>query len=454
VTDTHIADLLEELTPTYDDRRGDWERVATSARGRRAHRSAPWWLMRLGFAAAAIAVAATLVLAWPSHGNQGGLLDRALAAIGEGPVLHVVLRGEWGGTLVDLKSGKRSAVHGENEIWYDTMRGRVHLVSRLGGAVQHEELYEPKQPPADLAALGREYKHALESGTARISGEATIDGVPVVWVTIHSEMLPDVADGKDHEWAQQVAVSRRTFKPIALRETRDGEPGPETGQLVRKLEFLPAGGGDFSASKDRSVEGTAFKQGREPITPEQARATLGRTPLWLGREYRGLPLAQAYRETTSTGRRHEVRVTGPIAAAAMKCRDLRGAKGGDCIRALGVAPIEIRPDGVFTSEGPIVWTEEQSALVLFYGSVGDDPSTAQGQPIPLFDRPHVSVTETPQPWPFGRGAWSYLPPAGSVFVAAGGRSGVLQIDGIHVTIEASNENAILAAAGELKVMSD
>jgi hypothetical protein len=41
-----------------------------------------------------------------------------------------------------------------------------------------------------------------------------------------------------------------------------------------------------------------------------------------------------------------------------------------------------------------------------------------------------------------------------VFVAAGGRSGVLQVDGIHVTIEASDENAILAAAGELKVMSD
>ena len=81
MTDTRIAELLDELTPTYDDRRGDWERVAASARGRRPHRSAPWWVMRLGFAAAAIAVAAALALAWPFHGNQGGLLDRALAAI-------------------------------------------------------------------------------------------------------------------------------------------------------------------------------------------------------------------------------------------------------------------------------------------------------------------------------------------------------------------------------------
>ena len=102
MTDTCIAKLLDDLTPSYDDRQGDWERIAASRRGRRAHRSAPWWLMRLGFAAAAIAIAGALVLAWPFHGNQGGVLDRALAAIGQGPVLHVVLRGEWGGTLVDL----------------------------------------------------------------------------------------------------------------------------------------------------------------------------------------------------------------------------------------------------------------------------------------------------------------------------------------------------------------
>jgi hypothetical protein len=28
MNDTRIANLLDELTPSYDDRRGDWERVA------------------------------------------------------------------------------------------------------------------------------------------------------------------------------------------------------------------------------------------------------------------------------------------------------------------------------------------------------------------------------------------------------------------------------------------
>lgn len=454
MTDARIAELLDELTPSYADRQGDWERVAGSARGGRGRRGRPWWLMRLGFVAAAIAAAAALVLAWPFQGSQGGVLARALAAIGEGPVLHVVLRGEWGGTLINPQSGERSAVHGENEIWYDTAHGRIHLVSRLGGVVQHEELYEPKQPPADLAALGREYKQALESGTARITGEATIDGEPVVWVTIHSEMLPDVADGKDHEWAQQVAVSRRTFKPVALRETRDGQPGPETGQRVVRLNFLPEGAGDFTASKDQSLEGTAFKQGREPITLEQTRATLERTPIWLGHEYRGMPLAEVDREIRATGRRREVRVTGATAEAATKCSKLHGEKGGACFRALGLHPIEVRPDGVFTSQGPIVWTDEHTAVVFFYGTLGDDPRTNAKDAVPLFDRPHLTITETTQPSPFDGGAGSYLPPAGSVFIAAGGRSGVLQIDGVQVTIEASNEQAILAAVDELKAMTD
>lgn len=454
MTDTRIAELLDELTPTYDDSRGDWGRVAASARRRRDQRGAPWWLMRLGFVAAAIAVAAALVLAWPFQGNQGGVLDRALAAIGDGPVLHVVLRGEWGGTLVDLNSPKRTAVNGENEIWYDTARGVVHSISRLGGVIQHQELYQPKQPPAELAALGHEYKQALESGTARISGEAVIAGEPVVWVTIHSERLPDVADGKDHEWAQQVAVSRRTFEPVALRETRDGQPGPETGQRVLELEFLPAGAGDFSASEDRSLDGMAVKMGREPIALEQARATLGRTPLWLGREYGGLSLAQTYRETTSISRFRKIRVTGTAAEAAAKCSKLRGERAGQCLRALDLGPIEVRPDGVFRSERPIAFTDEQTAVVLFYGTVGDDPSTAQGKPIPLFDRPHLTVTETTQPSPFDRGAGRYLPPEGSVFVTAGGRSGVLQINGLQVTIEASDEDAILAAAKALARMPE
>jgi hypothetical protein len=448
MTDIHIAELMDELTPRYDGRKGDWERVSAAARRRGL---TPSWFMRFGLVAAAVAAAATLVLAWPFHAHQGPILDRALAAIGDGPVLHVVLRGEWGGTLVDLRTGERSPVYGEDEVWYDTEHARIHSIERLGGAVLSEELYEPKRPPADLAALGRQYRQALETGTARVTGESTIDGEPVVWVTIHRELLPDIADGKDHAWAQQVAVSKRTFKPVALRETRDGEPGPGTGQRVLKLELLSEG--DFTASPERSLDGLGFSQGRNPIAIEKARAALGRTPLWLGREYRGLPLAQAFRETTTMVRRSEVRITGAKAEAAIKCttRRARPRSASGCFRALGLSSISVRPDGVFTS-GPVVRSEKETDLVLFYGTVGDDRSTFRKDSVPLFDQPYVTLTESTEASPFRRGAGSYIPPEGSVFLAAGNQTGVLHLDGVHVTIEAGGEEMVLAAAHALEQM--
>jgi hypothetical protein len=447
MTDTNLAELLDELTPSYDDRPGDWERVAAAARETRRGRIPYSTRLRLGILVAALATVATLVLAWPFASDHGSVLDRALAAVGDGPVLHVVLRGEWGGTLVDLNNGARKPIYGDNEIWFDSETGQTHSIGRLGGVVQDEEVSKPKKPAAELAALGREYRQALESGTARVGGEETIGGESVVWVTIHSELLPDVADGKDHEWAQQVAVSKETFKPVALRETRDGQPGPGTLQRVLELQLLPRGEGDFTASRP-SRNGTAFSQGRKPIALEQASAVLGRTPLWLGRAYDGLPLAHVYRETTSVGHQQRVRLTGAKAEGAIKCSK-QSAGGGDCFRALGLGSVEVRPDGVFATQGPIEWSDEQDGVVFYYGAVGDDPSASRADSIPMFDKPYLTVTETTQPSPFRRGAGSYVPPEGSVFIAAGERTGFLQRDGIQIGIDAGSEGGVIAAARAL-----
>jgi hypothetical protein len=450
MNDSRVAELLDSLTPAYDDRDGDWERVAADAVASERRAGAPWWAARAAAVAVAAAAVAGIVLAWPFAAERPGLLERARAAIGDGPVLHAVLRGEWGGTLVELSTGERKPIYGDNEIWFDTESGRTHQIERLGGIVQGEELYTPKKPAAMFAALGREYRQALETGTARIAGDDTIDGEAVVWITIHSELLPDVADGKDHEWAQQVAVSKRTYKPVAVRETRDGQPGPGTLQRVLELRLVARDDADFATSRP-SRTGTAFKQGREPISLEQARGVLGRTPHWLGRDYDGLPLAQIYRETTSAGHQRRVRVTGAKATAAIKCSQERGAEAGDCFRALGLGSIEVRPDGVFTIEGPITWSEEQSSVVLFYGAVGD-PSAYLEDSVPLNKR-YIAVTESLQASPFRRGAGTYVPPEGSLFVAAGARAGYLQVAGIYVAIEATGEDAIMNAARTLEPMA-
>jgi hypothetical protein len=72
--------------------------------------------------------------------------------------------------------------------------------------------------------------------------------------------------------------------------------------------------------------------------------------------------------------------------------------------------------------------------------------------IPLFDKPYLTVTETTQPSPFRRGG-DYVPPEGSVFVAAGERTGFVQRDGIQITIDAGSESAVVAAARALSPMT-
>jgi len=88
----------------------------------------------------------------------------------------------------------------------------------------------------------------------------------------------------------------------------------------------------------------------------------------------------------------------------------------------------------------------ETAVVFYYGTVGDDPSTSRADSIPRFDGPYASVTESLQASQFRRGAGTYVPPEGSVFIVAGGESGFLQRDGVQLGIDAGSEGAVLAAA--------
>jgi hypothetical protein len=443
-----LKDVIEQMEPTPEEH-GDWDAVLRDAVTRRR----PALLRPLAGLAVAAAAVFGLALFQPWEGESPTFLERALAAVGDGPVLHVVLRGEWGGTLVDLESGAREPVYGENEVWYDFDRDLMHAVTKLGGVAESEELYEPREPAPDLRALGQEYRQALEQGTARIIDEGSLDGERVVWILIRSENLPDVADGKRHGWAEEIAVSRETFEPVALRQTRDGEPGRGTLQRVHQLEMLPVDQADFTVDEENSLDGRVFMEGREPIDLVQAKEALGRTPLWLGAEHHALRLAATFRTTRKTGRQPVIELTGEEEREAQRCFGLGPEKGRPCFRALGRHPLERRPDGVFT-RGPTVWGLEKTGVELFYGTAGDEPSTFRTEDdVPLLDRPHVSVSQTTERSPFFRlGPGRYSPPDGSVLLHAGGRVGFLDVDGVYVAIEASSEQLILSAARALEPM--
>ena len=122
-----VQEALDRLVPE-PARMSAWEEVLRDARTRRRSLS-----LQLAIVTGIVALVALFVVA-PWQGTERvGILDRALAAVGDGPVLHVVLRGDWGGTLVDLKTGQRSPLHGEREVWFDPTVGS-YIRSRVSAA--------------------------------------------------------------------------------------------------------------------------------------------------------------------------------------------------------------------------------------------------------------------------------------------------------------------------------
>jgi hypothetical protein len=407
-----VREVIERLEAAPAEH-GDWDAVMRDARVTR-RRS----LLRPVTAAAAVATALfALALFQPWESEKPSFLERALAAVDDGSVLHVKLRGEWGGTNVDLESSERTPIYGENETWFDPRRNLVHSITTLGGVVLADQLYEPGRPPEHLTALARDYREALRAGTARVTEEGVVDGERVSWITIESQRLPDVADGKDHEWTQQVAVSHETAEPVATRETRDGHEGPFTRQRLLSLEMLSDGEGDFTDPGPDSLSSAAFvfQPFGESLTVDQAADVLGRRPLWAGQQV------------------GEFELGGIGLTESWAYGKPKGWKAGQTVRVTDRANLIDHARGV----------------VLFYGEFADNPATYREDVSPRWERPHVAITQSNRRLRNPAGG-RYVPPEGSVFLRAGGRFGFLQEDGVFVTIEAETEELILEAARALE----
>jgi hypothetical protein len=452
---TDIQEALYRLVPA-PARSPAWDAVLREAKPRRRSLA-----LQLAVATGVMATVALFVVAPWQGSERVGILDRALAAAGDGPVLHVVFRGEWGGVVVDLDTGARKRVYGEKEVWFDPSRDLVHQISRFGGRVEREETFERNNGDRELTALWRDYRHALERGTARVIGEDTVDGVPVYWIIVHAQMLPDAADGKDHEFAQQVAVSRETFKPVAMKYTRDRQEPPDGIARILRFETVSVEEADFAGPAEPSVEGP-YREGRTPIELDQADDVLGRAPVWLGDRHAGLPLVQIAKLEVAIGSRKKRVLHGEAATLAKNCLDAlraRARKGvparrpEECGVAKRVGSLESCGDDVCT-RGPVEWGTAQDGVVLFYGTLGDSPPVYGTQSEPRGNTSHVSITQTTDPELVVRGVpMAYRPPDGSVLVMSR-RFGYLVVGGIYVTITAGNEEAVLAAARALEPMRE
>jgi len=310
-------------------------------------------------AVAAVAVLA-LVAPWRSNGPSG--LERALAAVGAGPVIHAVV--EYSSpdeALIEIASGKeRPRVH-RTEYWFDGERRQLHTRLLVDGVQITEIVETPEQAYSDLgswptgggfapqldpalAGFVTQYRESLESGKAQLAGTTTVEGRAALRLELRLE----------RGLIEQVILDAETYEPLRfsiLQEPDQSPTGvvldPRTGTLSRSLprrahgrvdraragigrrpewrvvtiESLPRDPAFFAPPKLSPPRPTAGSRGpSDEVTLAEATRALGRPPLWLGHVFGGhaldsIELARPRTEWTDGRRAEGVLVTmsyGPV----------------------------------------------------------------------------------------------------------------------------------------------
>lgn len=200
-------------------------------------------LPRPGLPVLAVAAAAALFLLMlsPFRGEEAGLLEQALAAVGTKPVVHLVARTDsQEDSLVDLSSGRATPTTVELEIWHDGRTGLQKTITRRNGTVVAEIAGSGQSArlPTAVRLFVSGYRAALAEGTARPAGEGTIDGRPVAFVEV-----PEAGGG-----VVEVALDREDYIPVRFRLQQDLEGGGiGTTWQVTALETRQSGEVDFSS---------------------------------------------------------------------------------------------------------------------------------------------------------------------------------------------------------------
>jgi hypothetical protein len=326
-----VADAFVETSGAGTS--GARSNAVRSFRGPQTQRPHRTHIVSAAAALAALAAALALLLASPWQGSPS-LAERALAAVGNGPVLHVVVSEPafYGGPLVELSSGRTVAQTQQTEVWFDRKRQMKKTVYTLDGKVLDEDLETaqggwtrtgpiftcawiaahpraatqmrvscnasgangttprtiPEDPPTLDPALAGFVDHdrsALASGAAREIGTGQRDGREVVWLEF------DTNGG-----AEQVAVDAHSYEPLAIEEQ-----GGSLTLRVLKAEALPYSANFFDKPRTVKPQLGSSVSLESDVTPQEAVAILGGRALWLGRSWNGLELVATTRQERTIG---------------------------------------------------------------------------------------------------------------------------------------------------------
>ena len=111
--------------------------------------------------------------------------------------------------------------------------------------------------------------------------------------------------------------------------------------------------------------------------------------------------------------------------------------------SLGRIALGTREEGLDRATGH--WRTTHTGITLFYG-----PTTGGGIGLPQPIGRYLRISETlALDDQFQRGVRNYSPPDGKVLVFGAGDFGIMQSHGVHVFLEASSADLVVAAAKAL-----
>ena len=403
----------------------------------RSFRSAP--VIRRRRVAPALAAAVTgavvvLLLVSPWEGSPS-LTERARAAIGAQPVLHVVAESPAGAQLIDLQSGGATPVVQQEEIWYDAERGLRRVVVRVGRTIIGETLetpqggYTPGGIVYDCAWIAA---HPVEATKAGVSCNASGDNgttprvVPRPKPTLEPGLAGFVdgyrqalADGRG-EWAGTGLVDDQPVDWLVFR-TRDGSERVALDQATHKPVLL------------------------ENDSGWSLRITMIETIPFTASDFRR-PTADGLPAQPSNGRARDAQ-TLPPDGTAIAAEVPAALWAGSTLAELPLVMAEEL--ALRTSFADGTEPETGTGLELGYGVLGTNGRLDRSQP-------YVQVYQAPSRLLAYANAWGFVrgdtPPAGKLYAPSidGGVLGFTVRDGRYLTIRASSRDLLLAASRGLK----
>jgi hypothetical protein len=297
-----LADALP--APTVEARERA-RRAAVGALPRRRRRRA---LALVPAAAVAVTLAVVAVLAAPWQ-DSALATERALAALGDEPVLHALVEHPGSEiTVIDLPSVEQRSEAQRSEYWYDDERDLLRVRHTVGGKLvpggeflQTPEGFftdrgaraAPARPPQldpALEGFATRYRDALESGAATEIGEEVVDGRDAVILRFSVRGGPS-----GEQIVEEVAVDGDDYRPLRFRVSWRELPTTQWSQANRvvEIESIPRDPRDFARPDPAEPRpGTQTGVEERTLTPSEAATALGRTAYWPGRSVEGVELAQ------------------------------------------------------------------------------------------------------------------------------------------------------------------